>query len=88
MAETQKAPKDCTQCARWKEIKSQIAVAEVLAKAVEEFKKKLKGEGFQPTVAEFLKLVQMEHEYEAELNPPQEIEVRWIEPTAESNDSK
>lgn len=84
MAKEKAAPKSCKRCPRWKEVKRQMAVAGVLGKAVESFKQKLSNKGFQPTVSEFLKLVQMEQEFENELNPPEEIRVTWVEPTTES----
>ena len=80
--ETQ-APESCRQCPRWKEVKRQMALAGVLTKAVQVFEEKLTDIDFHPTVSEFLKLVQMEQEFENELNPPEEIRVTWVEPTTE-----
>jgi hypothetical protein len=79
-----KAPRTCRSCARWKEVKRQMGIVGVLEKAVVKFEKKLDDVGFQPTVSEFLKLVQIEQEYEREMNPPEEIRVTWVEPTSES----
>jgi hypothetical protein len=88
LTKDKKAPKSCKGCPRWKEVRGQVAVAGVLSKAVEEFTKKLSNEGFQPTVSEFLKLVQIEQDLANELNPPEEIRVRWVDPIAESENSK
>jgi len=81
---TAKIPRSCEQCARWKEVKRQMGIARILENAVANFQTKLGDPKFTPTVAEYLKLVQMEQEYEKELNPPEEIRVTWVEPTTES----
>jgi hypothetical protein len=83
-----KAAKSCQRCSRWKEVKRQMGIAGILEKAVKKFETKLEDDKFQPTVAEYLKLVQIEQEYEKELNPPEEIQVTWVEPTTESESSK
>lgn len=87
MAE-KKARRSCRTCPRWSEVKKQMAIAGILREASEKFKNRLEDEKFQPTVTEYLKLVQVEQEYERELNPPEEIRVTWVEPTTESEDSK
>ena len=78
------AAKNCKTCPRWKEVRRQMGIASILERAVKKFEKKLEDEKFQPTVAEYLKLVQIEQEYEKELNPPEEIRVTWVEPKTES----
>lgn len=87
-ARKEKAPKSCANCSRWKEVKRQMGIARILGNAVKQFESRLGDPDFTPTVAEYLKLVQMEHDYEKELNPPEEIRVTWIEPTTESEHSK
>ena len=82
------APRDCKMCPRWREVRRQMGIASILKKAVKKFENKLEDERFQPTVAEYLKLVQIEQEYEKELNPPEEIRVTWVEPKSESEISK
>ncbi len=83
-APTNKAPKDCRGCARWGEVKRQMKIVSMLGKAAESFELKAAASKFQPTVAEYLKLVQIEQEYEKDLNPPEEIQVTWVEPPTES----
>lgn len=78
----------CRKCPRWEEVKRMMGIAAILKKAVEKFESKLVEDTFQPTVSEYLKLVQIEQEYERELNPPEEIRVTWVEPTTESSNSK
>jgi hypothetical protein len=85
---TLKTPTSCTKCARWQEVKRQMGIARILESAVKNFEAKLDDQNFTPTVAEYLKLVQIEQEYEKELNPPEEIRVTWVEPTTESENSK
>lgn len=78
------AAKSCKTCPRWKEVRRQMNIASILERAVKKFENKLEDDKFQPTVAEYLKLVQIEQEYEKELNPPEEIRVTWVEPKTES----
>jgi hypothetical protein len=72
------APKSCEECARWNEVKRKIRISKLLANAIAAFEAKLKGAQLKPTIAEYLKLVQMEHEIEE--GAPKDITVRWIEP--------
>ena len=83
-APTIKAPKDCRGCPRWGEVKRQMKIVSMLEKAAHNFESKATETKFQPTVAEYLKLVQIEQEYEKDLNPPEEIQVTWVEPATES----
>ena len=78
------ATEGCRNCKRWKEVKQQMRIAGILEKAVEKFEAKLKDDNFAPSVSEYLKLVQIEQEYERELNPPEEIQVRWVDPSEKS----
>lgn len=80
--------KSCKDCSRWKEVRRQMGIARILEEAVNKVEAKLKDPKFEPSVSEYLKLLQMEQEYEQELNPPEEIRVRWVEPTTESENSK
>lgn len=79
-----KAPKDCRRCSRWGQVKRQMKIVSILGKAAKNFEEKSTEVKFQPTVAEYLKLVQIEQEYEKDLNPPEEIQVTWVEPPTES----
>jgi hypothetical protein len=73
-----KVKASCEGCRRWKEVKNKMRIAEMLAQAAESFKKD--GDGFSPTLAEYLKLVQMEKEFEEE--DVKEIKIKWVEPSA------
>lgn len=73
-----KARTSCEGCRRWQEVKNKMRIAELLGKAAESFKGN-EGE-FKPTLAEYLKLVQIEKEFEEE--DVKEIKVKWVEPSA------
>jgi hypothetical protein len=63
-----------------------MRIAELLAKAAESF---TAGEGdreFKPSLAEYLKLVQLEKEFEEE--EVKEIKIKWVEPSARKKKSK
>lgn len=81
-----KAPKDCRKCPRWKEVKEKIRVSNLLEKAIKAFEDRIATQDFKPTIAEYLKLVQLEQESEQET--PKEIKVTWIDPTVTSNSEK
>jgi len=82
----QKAPKECRKCPRWKEVKEKIRTSELLGKVITVFENRVKDPDFKPTVAEYLKLVQLEQE--AEQENAKEIKVTWIEPEVTSNSEK
>jgi hypothetical protein len=76
----EKAPKACEECSRWKEVKSKLRISKLLADAIAGVERKLKSDEYKPTVADYLKLIQMEQEFEQET--AKEIRVTWVEPTA------
>jgi hypothetical protein len=71
-----KVKDSCEGCRRWKDVKNKMRIAELLGKAAESFKGR--ESEFKPTLAEYLKLVQMEKEFEEE--ETREITVTWVEP--------
>jgi hypothetical protein len=79
----QKAPKDCKKCPRWKEIKEKIRVSNLLGKVIQKFEQRVTEQDFKPTIAEYLKLVQLEQE--AEQEDAKEIKVTWIDPKPTSD---
>ncbi len=74
-----KARTSCEGCKRWKEVKDKMRIAELLSKTAENFKGE-KDPTFQPTLAEYLKLVQLEKEFEED--EVKEIKIKWVEPSA------
>jgi hypothetical protein len=79
-------PKECRKCTSWKKIKEKIRVSELLSKAIAAFETRIKEKDFKPTIAEYLKLVQMEQELEQD--EAKEIKVTWIDPLAKSDSEK
>ena len=73
-----KARTSCEGCKRWKEVKDKMRIAELLGKAAENFKGE--RDKFEPTLAEYLKLVQLEKEFEED--EVKEIKIKWVEPSA------
>lgn len=76
----------CRECERWKEMKQRLRVTQALDKALTRFDEKVGATEFTPTVAEFIKLMQLEMEYEKELEGEREITVTWVEPGEMLND--
>jgi len=73
-----KAKTSCEGCKRWKEVKSKMRIAELLGKAAESFTATKEEGEFKPTLAEYLKLIQLEKEFEED--DIKEIKVKWVEP--------
>ena len=68
----------CEGCERWKEVKDKMRIAELLGKAAKDYEGEQQMK-FKPTLAEYLKLVQLEKEFEEE--EVKEIKVTWVEPS-------
>ncbi len=78
------APKECRDCSRWAELKEKIRIAELLASAIKMLEEKLKADDFKPSIADYLKLVQLEQELDRE--EAKEIKVTWVEPEPTSQE--
>jgi hypothetical protein len=74
-------PGKCEECSRWKEIRKKARVADLLATAIAKLKARFEAEDFKPSVADYLKLVEMEEELEQGSDAVKEIKVTWVEPT-------
>jgi hypothetical protein len=74
---TNAALANCRDCSRWKEVKHRIKVSELLTAAMMSFESGQQKD-FKPSLAEYLKLLQLEREFEDD--EPKEITVTWIEP--------
>ena len=74
----EKAPKSCQDCEHWTEVRNKLRVSGVLMNVITKMEEKLKAEEFKPSLADYLKLVQMEKEIGEE--ETKEIRVTWIEP--------
>jgi hypothetical protein len=78
----EKAPKECRDCEQGQVRKDKVRVSDLISKAIEGFEKRVQEADFKMTVGDYLKLVQMEKEYEQE--GAKEIRVTWVEPAATS----
>jgi hypothetical protein len=65
---------------------SERHLPELVGKALNAFEKAMKGKTFEPTLAEYLKLLQFEREVAQEVEVPREITVTWVEPEADSSE--
>ena len=74
----EKAPKSCEDCEHWTEVKNKLRVGTVLENVLKKMEEKLGTAEFKPSLADYLKLVQMEKEIGEE--GPKEIRVTWVEP--------
>jgi hypothetical protein len=73
-----RVPRSCRECSRWQEMKRKLRISELLAKAIAAIESRLESKEFKPTIGDYLKLLQMEHEIEEDA--PKEIKVTWVEP--------
>ncbi len=86
MKQQETAPEGCEGCKKWKEAKKRVRIANLLANATGRLAKKIEDDDWKPTMAEYLKLLQLEQEYEEE--SPKEIKVTWVEPTPASSNEE
>ena len=71
--------RDCKKCSNWEAIREHVRVSELLDKAIASYDAKLKEAEFKPTIAEYLKLLQLEKELENEIRDT-EVQVTWVGP--------
>jgi hypothetical protein len=81
----EKAPKSCQECEHWTEVRNKLRVGEVLTAVVTKMKGKITADEFKPSLADFLRLVQLEKEIGEE--EPKEIKVTWVEPVKPSTET-
>jgi len=79
-------PGSCEVCGRWKEIQKKYRIAELAEGIRLGFQQRLEQQELKPTVAEYLKLLQVEQEIEQD--SPKEIKVTWVETPTSSNGEK
>jgi hypothetical protein len=81
----------CKKCKRWVEMKQRMRVAKFIEQTVQKVESKIDKGEISPTVAEYLKLLQLEQEWEQQesgADGPKEIKVTWVGPVATSNSEK
>jgi len=83
---TDPAMKSCRECSEWHAMKEKLRISELLLKAIKGFEKKLDAQDFKPSLAEYLKLLQMGKEMEEQ--EPKEIKVTWVDPETTSVSEK
>lgn len=81
------APKTCRECENWVEVSKRIRVHELLERTIRKFETKIKKLAFEPTLAEYVKLLQLEREIGQE-DEPKEIKVSWVGPGTTSESEK
>lgn len=69
----------CEECPHWKEVRNKVRIAEAVQKAITTMDAKFRARNYKPTVAEYLKLLQLAQDFEQE--EVKEIKVTWVEPT-------
>jgi len=72
-----KAPKTCPECGQSLEGEGRPQISDVLSAAIVGFEQRIKAKDFRPTVGDYLKLLQLTRELDADA--PKQIAVRWID---------
>ena len=81
----EKAPKSCQECEHWTAVSKKLRVEKILTSVITKMEAKLNTDEFKPSLADYLKLVQMEKEVGDE--EPKEIKVTWVEPVKPSTET-
>ena len=81
------APESCDNCPRWRELKEErVRLAQLISKAIQGFEARLQDNDLKLTLADYLKLIQMEKEIDD--GEPREIKVTWVDPLPTSKPEK
>ena len=81
----EKAPQSCQECEHWSEVRNKLRVNTILTSVITKMEDKLREADFKPSLADFLRLVQLEKETGEE--EPKEIKVTWVEPDKSSTET-
>ena len=81
----EKAPKSCQECEHWAEVRNKLRVGGILATVIANMELQLKDKDFKPSLADYLKLVQLEKDLED--GETKEIKVTWVEPVKSSTET-
>jgi hypothetical protein len=82
-----KAAKTCRECEHWDEVSKKVRVHDLLERTIEQFENKITKTEYEPTVAEYVKLLQLGREMGQE-DEPKEIKVTWVGPNETSESEK
>jgi hypothetical protein len=74
-----RAPKSCRDCENWPQVRERVRVGELLERIVADIEQQIKEEKFKATTAEYLKLIQLQKEFDQD--EAKEITVTWINPS-------
>jgi hypothetical protein len=80
-----RAPRSCRNCENWPQVRERVRVGELLERIVVDLEEQIKDEKFHATTAEYLKLIQLQKEFDQD--EAKEIRVTWINPS-ESSESE
>lgn len=72
----------CRGCGLWDEVKERVRITELLQNAIEKMGDRLKSQEFKPSLADYLKLMQLEKEFDQD--QVKEIKVTWVAPVSSS----
>jgi hypothetical protein len=81
--ESNEEPHVCKECGHGGEVNKKIRVHELLEKTLAAFEAKIMKSDYEPTVAEYIKLLQLGREMGQE-DEPKEIKVTWVVPNSTS----
>jgi hypothetical protein len=74
-----RAPKSCRDCENWPQVRERVRVGELLEQIVADIEQQIKEDKFKATTAEYLKLIQLQKEFDQD--EAKEIKVTWINPS-------
>jgi hypothetical protein len=83
----EKPPRICRECENWDQVSEKVRVHELLEQVIDKFEIKIARSDYEPTVAEYVKLLQLGREMGQE-DDPKEIRVTWVSPKATSESAK
>ena len=69
----------CQVCEHWAEVRNKVRVGDVLVQVIKKMEENLKAADFKASLADYLKLVQIEKEVGGD-DEPKEIKVTWVQP--------
>lgn len=84
--ETPQTKTSCRECNLWDQVKERVRITELLESALGKLEARLTAQDFKPSVADYLKLMQLEKEFEQE--EVKEIKVTWVAPAPASETEK
>jgi len=77
-------PASCRDCSNWPQVRERIRVGELLERIIADLEKQIQGESFKASTAEYLKLIQLQKEFDQD--EAKEITVTWINPSEKSDE--